>query len=69
MLLAANLNYTNEQKAPIVIRLIQIGIDIYGAAINAAAPANEIIWTHGGGHNGGRKMPMLFAGVLLNNTP
>ena len=40
MLLAANMNYTNEQKAPLVIRLIQIGIDIYGAAINAPAPAN-----------------------------
>ena len=68
MLLAANMNYTNEQKAPLVIRLIQIGIDIYGAAINAPAPANGVIWTHGGGHNGGRKMPMLFAGVLLNDT-
>ena len=68
MLLAVNMNYTNAQKEPLVVRLIQMGIDIYGAAINTPAPRHGVLWTDGGGHNQGRKMPMLFAGVMLNDT-
>lgn len=68
MLMAVNLDFTREQKEPIVLRLIQLGIDIYGAAINVT-PVDEhgVIWEDGGGHNLGRKMPLLFAGYLLND--
>jgi hypothetical protein len=68
MLLAVNMNYTNAQKEPLVIRLIQMGIDIYGTAINTPAPRHGVLWQDGGGHNQGRKMPMLFAGVMLNDA-
>jgi hypothetical protein len=68
MLLLANMNYTMQQKAPIVQRLIQIGIDVYGAAITAApASSTGLVWSSNGGHNHGRKMPMLFAGLLLHD--
>lgn len=68
MLLAANMNYADEDKAPVVHRLIQLGIDIYGSALAAAGPfPRGVMWSHGGGHNQGRKMPMLFAGVVLND--
>lgn len=67
MLLAVNMDFTNAQKEPIVIRLTQLGLDIYAASLNAPLPGNGVLWTNGGGHNHGRKLPMLFAGVMLDD--
>jgi hypothetical protein len=41
--------------------MIQYGIDVYGSAKAGG------FWREGGGHNQGRKMPLLFAGTVLNN--
>ncbi len=60
-LLMANLNFPKEEKQDLVIRLVQYGIDVYGAARDGA------IWVGYGGHNQGRKMPLIFAGLLLGD--
>jgi len=60
-LLLAHLDFPEAKKRDLVIRLIQYGIDVEGSARNGA------IWIGYGGHNQGRKMPMIFAGLLLND--
>jgi hypothetical protein len=60
--LSLNLNYTNAQKEKLAIRFIQTGIDIYGAVSNGMSYPGE------GGFHHGRKLPMLMAGVLLNDA-
>lgn len=61
-LLSLHLNYSIAQKETLLIRIVQYGIDIYGAAINGG------LWQDKGGHNQGRKAPMLFAGRMLNDS-
>lgn len=61
-LLSLQLNYTPAQKLPLLIGLVQRGIDIYGAARNGG------YWGDGGGHNIGRKMTMLLAGKVLGDA-
>jgi len=41
--------------------MVQYGIDIYGIVSAGGA------WNNDGGHNMGRKMPMLLAGAVLND--
>ncbi len=60
-LLSLNLNYSNAQKETLMIRMVQYGIDIYGAA------ADGMDWGADGGHNQGRKAPLLLAGKALND--
>jgi hypothetical protein len=60
--LVANLNYTNQQKRDLVVRLVQIGIDYWG---NVQA---GYLWSGVGGQGSGRKFPILFAGALLNDA-
>ena len=60
-LLSLQLDYTNEEKERLLIRLVQYGIDVYGAAREGAA------WMNDGGHNHGRKMPLLLAATLLGD--
>ena len=55
------LNYTQAQKEKIVIGLVQIGIDNYHSAL-----LNQHLWPLAGGHTIGRKLPILFAGLLLD---
>ena len=62
-LLSLQLNYTNKQKEKLAISLIQIGIDVYGAAKYAGAN-----FYADGGHNIGHKLPVLLAGTLLNDS-
>ena len=59
--LVANLNYSQVEKAPIVNGLTQIGIDFY-SIVKAGGE-----WSANGGHATGRKLPILFAGTLLND--
>jgi|GEM_PF-1124916 hypothetical protein len=61
-LLSLQLNYTNAQKEKLLVRMVQYGIDVYGSARLGA------IWPAGGGHNQGRKMPMLLAGAVLKDN-
>lgn len=59
-LLSLLLNYTDEEKEPLLVGLVQYGIDVYGAAKTGGN------WVANGGHNMGRKMPLLLAGTVLN---
>lgn len=61
-LILLQLDYSNAEKKELLINLVQYGIDLYGLVRNGA------IWYNNGGHNLGRKMPMLLAAKVLNNT-
>ena len=59
--LLLNLNYTNSQKETLLIRIVQRGIDICGISNVGGG------WQGNGGHLGGRKLPMMIAGHVLND--
>jgi len=60
-LLMLQLDYSKAQKETLLIRMVQYGIDIYGVAKMGAK------WNNDGGHNMGRKMPLLLAGTALGD--
>jgi hypothetical protein len=60
-LLALHLNYTDAQKEPLYVALVQWGIDLYGCATTGAR------WADNGGHNAGRKGGLVMAGLALND--
>jgi hypothetical protein len=51
-----------QQKEPLVLNYVQVGIDL-GGMIRAGHPG----WTGFGGHGSGRKLPIVFAGLLLGD--
>jgi hypothetical protein len=55
-------DYTDAQKRETLIGFLQIGIDYWG---NVQAGGN---WRFGGGHGGGRKWPIIFAGIVFNHA-
>lgn len=55
------LDLPDEQKETLLIRLVQIGIDLRGLI-----KAGFYGWPAIGGHGNGRKLPLLLAGLLLN---
>lgn len=57
-----NLNYSNEQKETLLIYLCQYGIDVYGAALTGGN------WINNGGHNIGRKGPLIVAAKTFGNA-
>ena len=59
--LMSMLDVPKEKKEKLVIGLIQHGIDLYGTAMVGG------FWNEGGGHSSGRKWPILFASLMLNN--
>ena len=61
-MLSLQLDYSNLEKEPLLISLVQAGIDIYGAAKYGGAN-----WYADGGHNTGNKMPLLLAATMLND--
>ncbi|NLW84237.1 MAG: cadherin-like domain-containing protein [Phycisphaerae bacterium] len=62
--LMLNLDYTEEQKEPLLINFVQRGIDLYGIV----ADGGITHWGANGGHMGGRKWPILFAGLMLDDA-
>lgn len=60
-LLSLHLDYSPAQKRDLYVYLVQMGLDIYGAAANGRR------WGADGGHNHGRKMPMLLAALALKD--
>jgi hypothetical protein len=58
--LLLTLNYTPAQKEPLLVYLIQYGIDLAGLE-QRGHPG----WPAHGGHGSGRKLPILLAGTLL----
>ncbi|MCZ7648249.1 MAG: hypothetical protein M5U26_23825 [Planctomycetota bacterium] len=56
-----NLDYTPAEKEPLLLNLIQVGIDDFGMARDGRT------WPAHGGLNSGRKWPIVFAGMLLDD--
>ncbi len=55
------LNFPADQKVNLTNYFVQYGIDLYGCAQAGYG------WPAFGGHRSGRKLPIIFAGILLNN--
>ena len=51
-----------EQKEPLLVDFVQVGIDL-GGMIRGGHPG----WEGFGGHGSGRKLPIVFAGLLLGD--
>ncbi len=62
--LMLNLDFTPQEKETLLVRYVQVGIDLYGVAINGG----EENWPPNGGHASGRKWPILFAGLMLGDN-
>lgn len=60
--LLLNLNYTDAEKETLLIRLVQRGIDLYGVLASGGG------WWTDGGHNHGRKFPVVLAAVMLDDS-
>lgn len=61
--LLLHLDYSDAQKSKLLINYIQVGIDLY-SIVQAGGTQN---WINNGGHEAGRKWPILFAGIMLND--
>jgi hypothetical protein len=55
------LNFSADQKVNLTNYFVQYGIDLYGCVQTGYG------WPAFGGHHSGRKLPIVFAGILLNN--
>jgi len=55
------LDRPQSEKERLLIGLVQVGIDNYHSAL-----LNKHLWSADGGHMIGRKFPILFAGLMLN---
>ncbi len=50
------------KRETLLIRFVQLGIDLYGVT-----RSNDDLWRANGGHHSGRKWPILFAGLMLDH--
>ena len=62
--LMLHLDFSNEEKETLLIRYVQLGIDLYGVMEDGG----DQNWLGNGGFGSGRKWPILFAGVILNDS-
>jgi len=60
--LLLTLDDPEKKYETLLLRFVQLGIDYYGVT-----QSNAHLWVANGGHNSGRKIPILFAGVLLQH--
>ena len=58
--LILHLNLTNQMKEVLLVRYVQLGIDLYGV-VQDGGKSNWV-------QDSGRKFPILFAGLMLNNS-
>ena len=63
--LMLNLDLPDEQKKTLLIRYIQLGIDLFGIVEDGG----DRNWVSHGAQNHGRKWPILFAGMMLDSQP
>ena len=56
------LDYTNDEKKPLLYDFIQYGIDLYGVYLDGG------MWAEGAGVSQGRKWPLIFAGIMLDHN-
>jgi hypothetical protein len=52
----------NREMETLLLRFVQKGIDYYGVV-----QSDNDLWSANGGHNSGRKWPILFAGLMLGH--
>jgi hypothetical protein len=62
LLLCTDPGQREQQHEHLLINYVQVGIDL-GGMIHAGHPG----WTGWGGHGSGRKLPIVFAGLLLGD--
>jgi hypothetical protein len=62
--LALHLDLAPSRKRTLLVRYVQLGIDLFGV-VQDGGTRN---WTNDGGHSSGRKWPILFAGIALNDS-
>ena len=62
--LALNMDYSDAAKETLLIRYVQLGIDLHGVTQNDG----NNIWISDGGHHAGRKLPIMVAGKALNDA-
>lgn len=60
--LLLTLDDPEKKYETLLLKFVQLGIDYYGAT-----QSDNNLWTANGGHNSGRKIPIIFAGVLLQH--
>jgi hypothetical protein len=56
------MDYKPEEKEPLLVNLVQVGIDLHGVA------RAGFVWQAHGGLNSGRKWPIVFAGIMLDDA-
>ena len=61
--LMLHLDFPAEDKQRHLIRFTQLGLDLYGIVAGGSISH----WSNAGGHCAGRKWPILFAGIVLND--
>ena len=61
--LMLNLDFSDEEKQTLLTSFVQLGIDYHAVAIHGG----DANWAPNGGHASGRKFPILFAGMLLDD--
>jgi hypothetical protein len=61
--LMLHLDFTDAQKRRLLIGFVQVGIDYFGVVQNGG----QVNWVPNGGHASGRKWPILFAGLVLDD--
>jgi len=62
--LMLHLDYSDEDKETLLIRFVQLGIDLHGIVEDGGKDN----WLPAGGHTQGRKWPIMFAGFMLDNS-
>lgn len=65
--LLLNMDYTVSQKEKLLIEYVQYGLDLYGALKSGTENARGN-WIGEGGHGHGRKLPIMLAGEILQDT-
>ncbi len=60
--LLLNSDLSPQQKQPLLLNYVQVGIDL-GGMVRNGHPG----WTGWGGHGSGRKLPIVFAGLMLGD--
>ena len=61
--LMLHVDFPPAQKETLLVRYVQLGIDLYGIV----AAGGLMNWANDGGHSAGRKWPILFAGLVLHD--
>jgi hypothetical protein len=62
--LMLHLNYSDQDKRDLLVNFVQLGIDLFFVADSSSLSP----WSPDGGHASGRKWPIIFAGLMLDES-